>query len=294
MSATPKDLSGPVTTTSLRAAKEAGRRIVMLTAYDVAGARMADAAGVDVILVGDSLGMVVLGHDSTLPVTMDDMLHHTAAVSRGVERALVVADMPFMSYQVSAEEALYNAGRFLAEAGAAAVKLEGGSSVAGTVGRLVEAGIPVMGHLGLTPQSVHALGGYSVQGKEAAAAVKLVEDARALQDAGAFSIVLECIPAELASVVSRDLLIPTIGIGAGAGCDGEVQVYHDLLGYTDRVPKHAKPYAEVGRIAREAMERFVADVRDGAFPGEEQCTRMDAAALAEVTATLGIPEVTDR
>ncbi|TLM77859.1 MAG: 3-methyl-2-oxobutanoate hydroxymethyltransferase, partial [Actinobacteria bacterium] len=224
MSDVPLDPARSVTVTALRAAKEAGRRIVMVTAYDVIGARLADAAGVDVVLVGDSLGMTVLGHDSTLPVTMDDMVRHTAAVVRGTSRALVVADMPFMSYQVSPEDALRNAGRFVAEAGAAAVKLEGGAVMADTVRRIVAAGIPVMGHVGLTPQSVNALGGYKVQARGAAEALALVGDCAALQDAGAFAVVLECIPAELAALVTERLAIPVIGIGAGAGCDGEVQV----------------------------------------------------------------------
>jgi 3-methyl-2-oxobutanoate hydroxymethyltransferase len=275
----------PVTTATFRAHKASSQRIVMLTAYDASSARLVDAAGVDAILVGDSLGMTVLGYDSTLPVTMDDMTRATSAVTRVAHRALVVADLPFMSYQASPEDALRNAGRLMAEGGAGAVKLEGGAEVAGTVRRLVAAGIPVMGHVGLTPQSVHQLGGYRVQAKDAPAAERLLDDCRALQDAGAFAIVLECIPAELASLVSAGLEVPTIGIGAGVGCDGEVQVFHDLLGLGgDFTPRHAKRYAELGAAVRDAVAAYAADVRSGAFPGEEQTTHMDAAALGEVLA----------
>lgn len=285
MSAVPLGRPGPVTAAALRMMKEAGRRIVMVTAYDATGARLVDAAGVDVVLVGDSLGMTVLGHDSTLPVTMEDMVSHTAAVVRGVGRALVVADMPFMSFQVSPEEALRNAGRLVAGSGAAAVKLEGGAGVASTVAKLVDAGIPVMGHVGLTPQSVHAMGGYRVQAREAAAALRLLEDARALQDAGAFAVVLECIPAELAGLVTAELVIPTIGIGAGPHCDGEVQVFHDMLGMSERTPRHAKRYADIGEAVTAAVASYAEEVRAGAFPGAEQSTPMDPAALAEVEAS---------
>jgi 3-methyl-2-oxobutanoate hydroxymethyltransferase len=273
----------PVTIATFRARKEAGQRIVMVTAYDTPTARIVEQAGVDAVLVGDSVGMTVLGFDSTLPVTLDDMVRHTAAVSRGVSRALVVADMPFMSFQVSPEDALRNAGRLMADGGAGAVKLEGGVAVADTVRRIVEAGIPVMGHVGLTPQSVHQLGGYKVQAKEAAAAFRLLEDCRALEEAGAFSIVLECIPAELASLASSELAVPTIGIGAGPGCDGEIQVLHDILGLGgDFTPRHAKRYAEVGDVIRDAVASYAEDVRAREFPGEAQTTHMDAAAFAEV------------
>ncbi|MDP2181745.1 MAG: 3-methyl-2-oxobutanoate hydroxymethyltransferase [Actinomycetota bacterium] len=283
MSATvPLDPSRSVTTTSLRAMKAAGRPIVMVTAYDAPSARLVDAAGVDAILVGDSLGMVVLGHESTLPVTMDDMLHHTAAVARGAKRALVIADMPFMSFQVTPEDAIRNAGRFMAEAGAHAVKIEGGARVAAVVRRMADAGIPVMGHVGLTPQSVHQLGGYKVQAKETAAALTLLEDCRALEEAGAFAIVLECIPAELAALVSAELAIPTIGIGAGCGCDGQVQVFHDLLGLGDFTPKHARRYAEIGDAIREAVAAYADDVRGHVFPAEENSTHLDAAVAREV------------
>jgi 3-methyl-2-oxobutanoate hydroxymethyltransferase len=275
----------PVTTATMRARKSAGQRVVMITAYDTSAARLVDDAGVDAILVGDSLGMTVLGFDSTLPVTLDDMVRHTAAVRRGSRRALVIADMPFMSFQVSPEDALRAAGRLMAEGCAGAVKLEGGVAVAETVRRIVTAGIPVMGHVGLTPQSVHQLGGYKVQAKEAASAAVLLDDCRALQDAGAFAVVLECVPAELASIASAELEIPTIGIGAGAGCDGEVQVYHDLLGLGgDFTPRHARRFAEIGAAVREAVATYADEVRSGTFPGEEQSTHMDPRALEELRA----------
>jgi 3-methyl-2-oxobutanoate hydroxymethyltransferase len=244
-----------------------------------------DEAGVDAILVGDSLGMTVLGHSSTLPVTMDDMLRHTAAVVRGTSRALVIGDMPFMSFQVSAKEALRNAGRFLAEAGATAVKLEGGVTVARTVARITDAGIPVMGHVGLTPQSVHQFGGYKAQGKEAAQAARVIDDCLALQDAGAFAVVLECVPAGLSSVVSHELRIPTIGIGAGVECDGEVQVFHDLVGLGGSfTPKHARRYAEAGTLIRDAVATYAGDVRARTFPGSAQTIQMDPAVLEELQA----------
>jgi 3-methyl-2-oxobutanoate hydroxymethyltransferase len=277
------DAAGPpVTTTTFREMKADGVPLVMVTAYDVAGARLVDRAGVDAVLVGDSLGMTVLGHADTLRVTMDDMVRHTAAVARGCGRAMVIADMPFMSFQVSPEDALVNAGRLVAEGGAAAVKLEGGRRVAETVRRIVEAGIPVLGHVGLTPQSVHAMGGYSTQAKETAAALELVEDCLALERAGAFAIVLECIPAELAERVTARLSASTIGIGAGTGCDGQVQVFHDLLGLGERVPRHAQAYAELGDAGADAVGQYAADVRGGGFPREEHATRMDAGVLSEL------------
>ena len=276
----------PVTVSTIAGLKAAGRPIVMVTAYDAPSARAADDAGVDMILVGDSLGMTVLGLASTLPVTLEQMLHHTAAVSRSTRRALVVADMPFLTYQVNAEEALRNAGRFVAQAGAAAVKVEGGVAIAPTVRRIVDAGIPVMGHVGLTPQSVHALGGYRVQAKTTAEGLRLLKDCEALQDAGAFAVVLECIPAELARITSPRLEIPTIGIGAGAGCDGQVQVLSDLLGLGQFTPRHAKRYAEIGTQMREALAEYANDVRGGIFPGEEQSTHMDEAALRELRQTV--------
>lgn len=273
----------PVTTSSLRAMKAAGHRIVMVTAYDAPSARLVEEAGVDVVLVGDSLGMTVLGFDSTLPVTIDDMVRHTAAVARSARRPLVVADMPFMSFQVSSEDALRAAGRLMAEGGAGAVKLEGGLAVADTLRRIVAAGIPVMGHVGLTPQSVHQLGGYKVQAKEAAAAAALLDDCRALEDAGAFAVVLECIPAELAAIATAQLTIPTIGIGAGVACDGEVQVFHDLLGLGGEfTPRHARRFAEIGDAVRDAIAAYADEVRACAFPGEPQTTHMDEGALGEL------------
>jgi 3-methyl-2-oxobutanoate hydroxymethyltransferase len=257
---------GPVRTTHLREKKRRGEKLVMLTAYDATMGRLLDAAGMDVILVGDSVGMVVLGHDSTLPVTLDQMVHHTAAVARGVRRALVVADMPFLSYQVSVTEAVRNAGRLMQEGGAAGVKVEGGQPVADTVKRLVDVGIPVMGHLGLTPQSVHQLGGYRRQAATDGAADKLVEDAAQLEEAGAFSLVLESIPADVARRVTERLEIPTFGIGAGPHCDGQVLVTHDVLGLSQRSPPFAKRYVDLGAEITRAVERFVEDVRGGRFP----------------------------
>ncbi len=260
--------------TDLLEAKRQGRRVVMLTAYDYAMARLADAAGVDAILVGDSLGMVMLGHPTTLPVTMDVMVHHTRAVARAGTRALVIADMPFLSYQVSEDEAVRNAGRLVQEGGAAAVKVEGGGRVAALVERLTAAGIPVMGHLGMTPQSVHGFGGFRLQAKDAAAARKLLDDARTLEAAGAFALVLEVIPAEVAAAVSRELQIPTIGIGAGAGCDGQVQVLHDVLGLLgDFKPRHARRYLDGGQLITEALARYAEEVRGGAFPADENSFR---------------------
>jgi len=277
---------GRIAVHELRAMKERGEKIAMLTAYDYPTAKALDAAGVPVILVGDSLGMVVLGYDSTIPVTMEEMLHHTKAVVRGTERAIVVGDMPFMSYQTSVEDALRNAGRFLQEAGATAVKLEGGAPMAETVSRLVAVGIPVMGHLGLTPQSLHQLGGYKVQGKTPAAAVKLLDDAVALQEAGVFAIVLEGIPAPLGKLVTEKLAVPTIGIGAGPHCDGQVQVIHDLLGLcTGFVPKHAKQYAHLSEEIRDAVARYIEEVKSGGFPTARESSSMDEAVLAELAAT---------
>ena len=268
----------------LKAMKKRGEKIAMLTAYDYPTARILDEAGVPIILVGDSLGMVVLGYDSTLPVTMDDMIHHTKAVVRGSQRAHVVGDMPFMSYQTGPEDALRNAGRLMQEAGAQSVKLEGGRTVAETVRRLVEAGIPVMGHIGLTPQSLHQFGGYKVQGKTPAAAVKLLSDARALEEAGAYAIVLETIPAVLARLITERVSVPTIGIGAGPHCDGQVQVLHDMLGlYSDFVPKHAKQYAHLAEEAGRAVREYLAEVAEGRFPTEKESFIMDEAALSELT-----------
>ena len=252
--------------------KARGERIVMLTAYDYRSARLFDAAGVDVFLVGDSLGMVVLGHETTIPVTLDDIVHHTRAVVRGTSRALVVADLPFMTY-TSPQAALASAARLFQEGGAQCVKLEGGRAFAPQVTALVDAGIPVMGHLGLTPQSVHRFGGHRVQGRDADGAQRLLEDAQALEAAGACAIVLELMPSALAERITNALRIPTIGIGAGPHCDGQVQVMYDLLGYGlegEFIPKHAKVFADVGTVIRTAVSQYVAEVRSGAFPTADQ------------------------
>lgn len=244
-----------------------GEKLVMVTCYDYASALLLDATDVDMLLVGDSLANTMLGYDTTLPVTLEEMIHHASAVKRGVHRALTVVDMPFLSYQVSPEEALRNAGRMMKETGCEAVKLEGGQWVAPTIERLVRSGIPVMGHIGLTPQSVHALGGYRLQGRDEETARRLTEDAEALADAGAFSIVLELVTPDLASEITAAVKVPTIGIGSGPGCSGQVQVFHDLLGlFPERRYRHAKRYAEVGLCIREAVNAYVREVRSGEFP----------------------------
>lgn len=261
----------PLTTLDLLRMKGEGRRIVSLTCYDALHARLLDAAGVDVVLVGDSVNQVVAGRESTLSATLDQMIYHGAAVRRGLARALLVIDLPFLTYQVSVEEAIRNAGRVLQETGAQAVKLEGGAPMVRTVKALVERGIPVMGHLGLTPQSVHALGGYRVQGRTPESAERLLAEARLLEDAGAFALVLELVPAPLAGRISRGLTIPTIGIGAGAGCDGQVLVLPDMLGLnTGFKPKFLKHYAELGEAVRDAVGRYAAEVREGRYPGPDQ------------------------
>jgi 3-methyl-2-oxobutanoate hydroxymethyltransferase len=259
-----------VTPRTLHAKKSRGEPIVMVTAYDYPSAKAADAAGVDCILVGDSLGMVVLGYDDTLRVTMDEMLHHARAVARARTAALRVGDLPFMSYQADVAEAVRNAGRFLSDGGMDAVKLEGGRERAGTIRAIVEAGIPVMGHLGLTPQSVRALGGYRVQAATAEAARRVLDDALRLEDAGCFALVLEAIPDRVAALVTGRLEIPTIGIGAGSACDGQVLVWHDLLGWEDRIaPRFVKRYAEFAAEARAALGRYASDVRERRFPAAE-------------------------
>ena len=269
-----------ITVRDIRGMKTRGEPIPMLTAYDTPTARLLDDAGVPILLVGDSLGMVVLGYADTTTVTMADMLHHVRAVVRGSERACIVADMPFMSYTVSVERALENAARFIQEAGAQAVKLEGGTAVAETIRRVVAAGIPVMGHVGLTPQQVLNLGGYRVQGRSLADAEAILRDAIAVEAAGAFAVVLECIPTELAAVVTETLGIPTIGIGAGPACDGQVQVIHDLVGWNpDFTPKHAKRYAELGAALKTAAEQYLADVRGKQFPGPEHGWSLDEGVL---------------
>ncbi|MCY0895537.1 MAG: 3-methyl-2-oxobutanoate hydroxymethyltransferase [Alicyclobacillaceae bacterium] len=260
-----------ITTKTLLQMKARGQKIAMVTAYDYPTAERMDAAGMHVLLIGDSLGMVVQGHSTTIPVTIDDMIYHTKMVARAAKQSMVVTDMPFLTQSISPEDALRHAGQILQEGGAQAVKLEGGREVAKTVARLVSAGIPVMGHIGLTPQSVHALGGFHVQGRTKQEALRLLDDALALEAAGAFSVVLEVVPGEVATVVSESLSIPTIGIGAGAGCDGQVLVFHDMMGYTaGYIPKHNKRYAEVGRTIEEAAKTYIEEVQSGLFPGTEQ------------------------
>ena len=256
-----------VTLHTLAAQKARGEKIAMITAYDATFARLLDEAGADILLVGDSLGMVVQGHENTLPVTVDEMVYHCRAVARGARRAQIVGDMPFMSYQESLEQGLRNAGRLLKEGGCHAVKLEGGAQHAPLVARLVATGIPVMGHLGLTPQSVHQLGGFKLQGREEGATERLIADARALEAAGAYAIVLEGLPTEVAAAVTAALTIPTIGIGAGDGCDGQVLVIYDLLGMDERFkPRFVRRYADLSATIKEACGQFIGDVRSGAFP----------------------------
>jgi len=254
-------------------------KIVCLTAYDFPTARLLDEAGVDVVLVGDSLGMVVLGHENTLPVTMEEMLHHTRAVRRGVRRALLVADMPYGSYHIEPAESVRHAVQFIKEAGAEAVKVEGGERRVELIARLVEAEIPVMGHVGLTPQSLHALGGFRVQGKTAQAAEQVLRDAHAVEAAGAFSVVLESMPRELAARITRELRIPTIGIGAGPDCDGQILVLHDMIGLgSGHTPKFARRYANVGEVISRAVSEYAADVRAGHFPSDEESYHLSAEA----------------
>jgi len=273
-----------VTVRHIAEMKVRGEKIPMITAYDYTSARLADEAGIPILLVGDSLGMVMLGHDSTIPVTMDDMVHHTKAVARGVKRSLILGDLPFMSYQIDTSQALTNAARLVQEGGAHSIKLEGGEKVADTIRRIVDAGIPVMGHIGLTPQSVHGFGGYRVQGRNRREAVQLLRDAQAVEQAGAYAVVLELVPASLARFISQRLTIPTIGIGAGTGCDGQVQVLHDMLGlFTDFVPKHTKRFAVLGETIREAFAQYVQEVKEGTFPAEEHSFTMDEAVLDELT-----------
>ena len=258
------------TTATFKKAKAEGKKLTMLTAYDYSTAALVDGAGIDGILVGDSLGNVMLGYEDTISVTMEDMIHHGAAVARGAKDCLVVIDMPFMSYQESIEEAVHNAGRLMKEGRANAVKLEGGASVAAQIKAITDVGIPVMAHLGLTPQSINAFGGYKVQGKTEEAAKKLLEDAKAVEAAGAFSVVLECVPSALAAMVTKSLSIPTIGIGAGSDCDGQILVYQDLLGmFSDFTPKFVKRYAEIGSAMKEAFKAYIADVQSSAFPAPE-------------------------
>lgn len=258
------------TVTTLQKQKEEGNKITMLTAYDYSMAKLMNDAGIEMLLIGDSLGMVMLGYEDTLPVTMEDMLHHTKAVARGAKDAFVVADMPFLSYQTSIYDAVANAGRLIKEGHAQAVKLEGGAAVCPQISAIVKASIPVVAHIGLTPQSIHAFGGYKVQGKSQEAAKQLLEDAKAVEAAGAFALVLECVPARLAKLISETIHIPTIGIGAGAGCDGQVLVYQDMLNmFSDFKPKFVKQFANIGEAMKQAFADYAKEVKEGAFPAEE-------------------------
>jgi|TARA_B100001971_G_scaffold129377_1_gene119392 3-methyl-2-oxobutanoate hydroxymethyltransferase len=263
--------------------KQKGDKIAMLTAYDYTTARIVDEVGLPIVLVGDSLGMVILGYETTIPTTMEEMLNHTKAVARGTKQAMVIGDMPFMSYHITTQDALRNATRFIQEGGAQAVKLEGGLNVAEKVRSIVNCGIPVMGHIGLVPQSIHQLGGFKAQGKTLDKAMGLIKDAKALEDAGAFAIVLETIPAQLAKVISQKIAIPTIGIGSGAGCDGQVLVINDLLGLsTNFIPGHAKQYAQLADIMSSAIAEYYTEVKTGSFPTEKQSFYMNESILAEL------------
>ena len=273
----------PVTVPDISGRKNSGKKITALTAYDYSFSKLLDATDIDIILVGDSLGMVSLGHENTLSVTLENMIDHTRAVKRGAQRALVVGDMPFMSYQVSVEQAVTNAGRLIQEGGASAVKLEGGARMADRVQAIVQAGIPVMGHIGLTPQSVHQFGGYKVQGKNYLDSRQIRQDARDLQNAGIFSVVMEGIPGELAEEITSELKIPTIGIGAGLHCDGQILVLHDLLGLTqDFVPKFVKQYAQLADILKSAVSEYIQEVRTETFPGQEHTYHSKQGILKQV------------
>lgn len=268
---------------TFRNAKQKNERLTMLTAYDYSTAKLIDASGIDSVLVGDSLGMVMLGYEDTLSVTMEDMIHHTKAVARGIKDALIVSDLPFMSYQTSVYDAVVNAGRLIKEGRAQAVKLEGGLEVCPQIKAIVEASIPVMAHLGLTPQSVNAFGGFKVQGKDEEAARSLIEQAKAVEAAGAFAVVLECIPAKLAELITKSISIPTIGIGAGNGCDGQVLVYQDMLGlYSDFTPKFVKRYAEIGPQMENAIEDYISEVKSGAFPAAEHTFALSDAVIEKL------------
>ena len=272
-----------LTIKNLQDMKARGEKIPMMTAYDYTSGKLLEQAGIPLMLVGDSLGMVVLGYDSTVPVTMGDMLHHIKTVVRGTEKAHIVGDLPFMSYHAEVSEAIRNAGRILKEGGAQSIKLEGGQEMAETVNRIVKSGIPVMGHVGLTPQSVNQLGGYRVQGKTISDAIRLMEDTRALEEAGAYAVVLECVPAALAQMITDRLSIPTIGIGAGAGCDGQVQVLHDFLGlFTDFLPKHARRYANLAETIQDAASQYISDVHLGEFPTDKESYKMSQSVLDEL------------
>lgn len=271
------------TVQTFKEAKNNHTKLAMLTAYDYSTAKLQDEAGIHGILVGDSLGNVILGYEDTISVAMEDMIHHGAAVARGAKNALVVVDMPFMSYQTSVYDAVVNAGRLMKEGRANAVKLEGGVSVCPQIKAITDAGIPVMAHLGLTPQSINAFGGFKVQGKNEAAARKLIDDAKAVEEAGAFALVLECVPAKLAKIISEQLTIPTIGIGAGAGCDGQILVYQDMLGmFSDYTPKFVKRFAEVGSVMKEAFANYIKEVQAETYPAEEHTFKIDDGVLEKL------------
>ncbi len=271
------------TVLTFQQAKENGEKLTMLTAYDYSTAKLIDEAGVNSILVGDSLGNVILGYEDTISVTMEDMIHHGAAVARGAKNALVVIDMPFMSYQTSVYDALVNAGRLMKEGRGDAVKLEGGVEVCPQIKAIVDAGIPVCAHIGLTPQSINAFGGFKVQGKSEAAAKKLLEDAKAVEEAGAFAVVIEGVPAKIAALITEQLHIPTIGIGAGKDCDGQVLVYQDMLGmFSDFTPKFVKRYANIGEVMKEAFQNYIKEVRDGVFPAEENTYKVDDSVIEKL------------
>jgi 3-methyl-2-oxobutanoate hydroxymethyltransferase len=271
------------TVQTFKEAKNNHTKLAMLTAYDYSTAKLQDEAGIHGILVGDSLGNVILGYEDTISVTMEDMIHHGAAVARGAKNALVVVDMPFMSYQTSVYDAVVNAGRLMKEGRANAVKLEGGVSVCPQIKAITDAGIPVMAHLGLTPQSINAFGGFKVQGKNEAAARKLIDDAKAVEKAGAFALVLECVPAKLAKIISEHLTIPTIGIGAGSGCDGQILVYQDMLGmFSDYTPKFVKRFAEVGSVMKEAFANYIKEVQAETYPAEEHTFKIDDEVLEKL------------
>ena len=271
------------TVQTFKEAKNNHTKLAMLTAYDYSTAKLQDEAGIHGILVGDSLGNVILGYEDTISETMEDMIHHGAAVARGAKNALVVVDMPFMSYQTSVYDAVVNAGRLMKEGRANAVKLEGGVSVCPQIKAITDAGIPVMAHLGLTPQSINAFGGFKVQGKNEAAARKLIDDAKAVEEAGAFALVLECVPAKLAKIISEQLTIPTIGIGAGAGCDGQILVYQDMLGmFSDYTPKFVKRFAEVGSVMKEAFANYIKEVQAETYPAEEHTFKIDDEVLEKL------------
>ncbi|HCH35904.1 MAG: 3-methyl-2-oxobutanoate hydroxymethyltransferase [Dehalococcoidia bacterium] len=271
-------------TTALKEMKLAGNQITCITAYDYQMALLVEEASIEVILVGDSLGNTVLGYDSTIPVTLNDMIHHTKAVARASKSSLIVADMPFLTYNVTIEESLRNAGRLIQEGGAQAVKLEGGKPVANVIRKLTELGIPVMGHLGLTPQSVHQMGGYMVQARTFDQAKNLIEDAQILQESGAFAVVLEAVPSELAKLVTERLSIPTIGIGAGNYCDGQIQVINDILGFSSHSPRHSKQYADINAVVLNALNGYAQEVRDGKFPTSKESSYIDSQVLNDLLA----------